>query len=168
MPIEPIGSKIRTPDKSIGETSKNILAEIKNQIPELTVEALGISEESIALLTSPSSETEIIEKINQTDLIVGDWTITQSSNQKFNRVGETIQQSTAHKLLFPTTSQNLNWIGVLPQHTQNRVSDTVSAIRQYLEGEEIKQTKGPGLLNIFAGLIAFFILMSILGSIFSF
>jgi hypothetical protein len=145
-------------------------------VSALERENLGVSLVSLDLevieveLGESADRKDVITQLNQAGLIVGPWEIAiagGAGGAVTPEISQAVIDSPASKLLIPTPSEGWNWAGVDQWNTEAFVRQTVNAVKQILEGEEVKPTKPLGYGAIVGIIIGVLFLLIVLGLIVS-
>lgn len=141
-------------------------------VSALESENLGVSLVSLDLevieveLGESADRKDVITQLNQAGLIVGPWEIAIAGGTGgaiTPEISQAVIDSPAGKLLIPTPSEGWNWAGVDQWNTEAFVRQTVNAVKQILEGEEVKPTKPLGIGAIVGIIIGVLFLLIFLG-----
>ncbi len=139
--------RVAVVDVGDGQFGRAVVNGLKREAPELALEPI--------ILTQGHGDEETAARLAQAGLIVGPWMIAQM-----------VTDSPAPKLLVPTRSQGWEWAGVDRWSAEALVQQTVHAVKQIADGEEIGPTRPMGAGSIIAiGIGVIFLLLVILALI---
>ncbi|MFQ5942295.1 MAG: DUF5671 domain-containing protein [Anaerolineales bacterium] len=149
-------------DTEKNELPTSLIDRLDQDFPELAFEALVVSQTGLSERTS----ADIDAQLSGAQLIIAPWTMTISSFETGMDIMRTVGASSAQKLLLPIRSKGWEWAGVNPWTNNELVAQTVRAVRQIIEGEEVKPGRQLGGCAIAGIVIAFLIfVLVVLGSI---
>jgi hypothetical protein len=146
---------------------------IQSFIDRLKTEIPGVSTSTITLdRQGKDTEAEIekqdlLEKVNNARVIVGPWMMTVSGWGKGlvpHDLAQAILKSPARKILIPSRVVGWEWAGVEHWKNDSLIRQTVRAVRQAIEGEEVKLAKPLGagaIIGIVIGAILILTLLAI-------
>ena len=89
-------------------------------------------------------EEEITSQLNRAKIIIGPWMMAVSGwggGLVTNSIAQAVVRSPARKLLIPSKGEGWEWAGVEPLKQEAVVRQTVRAVSQILEGEEVRPAK---------------------------
>ncbi|MEK7327424.1 MAG: DUF3842 family protein, partial [Chloroflexota bacterium] len=114
-----------------------------------------------ALSQQPSA---ISNQLAGAGLIVGPWNIAVAGEAVSAEVAAAVAASPARKLLVPTRADGWEWAGVDRWSAEAIVRQTVRAVKQIVEGEEVKPARPLGagaIIGIIVGVFFLLILLAI-------
>jgi hypothetical protein len=151
-------------DDGDGSLAAALQARLAESYPGLDAAVIGLSPAAKKALGGKLTQAGILNRIKGSRLIIAPWsaTVPDGANAK---VAQAIAESGAHKLLIPQRHEAVDWVGLPALSDEDAVSQSVAALKQYLEGEEVVARRPLGCLAIFGiimlGLIALTVLSSL-------
>jgi len=136
----------------------------KSLFERLQKELPGLSPELIVLPLEKDAEAAALEKIRAAGLIVGPWQIAVAGGTVNAAVAQAVVDSPAHKLLVPAQAPGWDWAGVDAMDTESALMQTARAVKQFMEGEEIKPQRpmsAGSIIGMIVGILLLLILLAI-------
>jgi len=146
------------------DLNRTIIDRLKTELP-------GISISTVTLPPQEKPEEvkkvrhEQLEMLQKASIIVGPWMMAISGwNQDLvpNEIAQAVLNSPARKILLPARAEGWDWAGVEHWKEEWLVRQTIRAVGQVLEGEDIKPVKPLGIGAIIGIIIAAIIILSLL------
>ena len=133
-------------DKGDGSLGNQIIAQLSEKLPGITITPLVLSSEAAEGLDLEKKEQEQSPEkvILEAEVIIGPWTMVLGQGL----AEKSIVSSTARKLLIPIFEEGWEWVGVEDLKTENIVEQVVDAVKQMSMGEEVKAGRKMGTLAI--------------------
>jgi hypothetical protein len=143
---------------------QSFIDRLKTELPGALLSTITLDQEGRDTETEVEKQ-ELLEKINNARVIVGPWMMTVSGWGKGlvpHDIAQAILISTARKILVPLRADGWEWAGVEHWKNDMLIRQTVRAVRQALEGEEVKPAKPLGAGAIIGIVIAAILILSLL------
>jgi hypothetical protein len=110
---------------------KSLFERVQRELP-------GLTPELIPLPLEKETEAAALEKIRTAGLIVAPWPIIIASEAVRAQVAQAVVDSPARKILVPAQVEGWDWAGVDALDAESALTQTARAVKQFMEGEEIK------------------------------
>lgn len=146
--------KVLVVDAGENGLPKNLVEQLGQEFPDLSFDSLVVSGGEI-------TSAEITSQLSGAKLIIAPWTMTLGGSDVEMAISQVMQASTVQKLLLPIRSQGWEWAGVKHWTANDLVVQTVRAVRQILEGQEVKPGRQLGGCAIVGIIIALLVLLLI-------
>jgi hypothetical protein len=160
--------RVAVVDAGDGRFGCAALAGLQHELPGLTLDPIGLTQPAVeAMGMAPAisnQQSEICNRLASAGLIVGSWTIAVVGGAVTAEIAGAVVASPARKLLVPTRADGWEWAGVDRWNAEAIVRQTVRAVKQMAEGEEVKPVRPLGageIIGIIIGVIVLLILLAI-------
>jgi hypothetical protein len=113
---------------------QSLLERLQKEIP-------GLTPDRVSLPVDGESREAALAKLGAAGLIVGPWPMAVSGGaggQVSAEIAAAVASSPARKILIPTHFEGWDLAGVESPNTESALLQTVRAVKQFIEGEEIK------------------------------
>lgn len=128
-------------DTEQGEFGRDVAAELKRELPGLNVVSIGLTSAARERMSITPSEKSLAAQLVDAKLIVGPWLMAIPRGAITSEIVNAIQASSARKLLVPTPMEGWIWLGVDRPGHSTLVQQTVHAVKQIVEGQEVKSAR---------------------------
>jgi hypothetical protein len=141
---------------------RSVMEKLKLEEPELNLEFIALCAGGDGASTS-----SIPEKLRDAGLIIGPWSIAVDGGAGGivqSDVARAVVTSPARKILIPTQMAGWDWAGVDHWKDETLVQQTVQAVKQWVDGEEIKAVRPLGIgaiIGIIVGVLILLILVAV-------
>ena len=132
----------------------------------------GLNIDLIKIPVLPEDEKVTTKAISlqlaQAGLIIGPWTMTAAdglAGEDGGGIASAVIASPARKLLIPTRAKGWEWAGLDRLNNKSLVQDTVRAVKQMIEGEEVKVVRPMSAGAIVGIVIGVLFFLSILATV---
>ncbi|MCC7119690.1 MAG: hypothetical protein IT310_14290 [Anaerolineales bacterium] len=140
-------------EQNFGET---LLNRIKRDEPDLNFDLISLP------LENDEAKQASLTKINQAGLIVGSWTMAVEGGAIDGNIAQAVAQSPAQKILIPVFKKGWDWAGVDRWNTDALLQQTVRAVKQWIDGDEIKAARPMTFGGIVGTIVGILILLFLL------
>ncbi len=130
-------------DGQEGSQGCAIVNALKRELPTLQVDAV----DSVGM-EAKGEESAALGPLRSAAVILAPWTTAGAQSAIAPAITQAMAASSARKLLIPFAAKGWEWVGVEHGGDEALVQLAVRAVKQILEGEEIKPTRSPILLAI--------------------
>lgn len=131
-------------DKGDGQFGLAMKQALSAQFPHLNLTPIGLTQSAAEALEMTAKKKDIPKNIASADLIVGPWDISVDDGSA-SAITKAVISSPAVKVLAPLRTEGWKWAGVDAWNTEDLVEQTTKAVKQVLEGEEVKFARSLGL-----------------------
>jgi hypothetical protein len=154
--------KIRVALVNFGDErfGKSLLEQLQKEMP-------GLTPDLISLPVEGESREAAIAKLGEAGLIVGPWPIAVTGGAGglvSAEIAQAVGSSPARKILIPTHFEGWDWAGVESPNAESALLQTARAVKQFIEGEEIKPQRPMsvgGIIGMIIGVLLLLILLAI-------
>ncbi len=129
-------------DTEQGEFGRDVIAEIKRELQGVTILPIGLTSTARRAMGATVNEKNLSAQLANAQLIVGSWLMAAPSGAFTASFAETIRSSAARKLLVPTAAEGWDWSGVDLVSGNALARQTARAVKQIVEGQEVKSGRG--------------------------
>lgn len=140
--------KIAIVDAGDGQWGCAALNAFKREWPNLNVQPVGLTRAAAAAMGTSLDQAAMPAVLNSAGLIVGPWTIAAAAPDIAPEITHAITSSPAHKLLIPLWSQGWDWVGIERKSGEAWVGQAVRAVRQVMEGQEVRPARSAVVIAI--------------------
>lgn len=136
-----------------GRLGAGLVESLRRELPGLNVNIIG-----------PALNDAAANQLAEAGLIVGPWDMAVASGPVSPEFAQAIVASPARKLLIPARVAGWEWAGVDRWNVEAIIQQTVRAVNQILEGEEVKPARPLGagaIIGIIIGVPVLLILLAI-------
>jgi hypothetical protein len=143
---------------------RSFMDRLKKELPGISISTIDLTRDEVEAEVGSSSQDQV-EKIAKASIIVGPWMMAVSGwgkNLVPHEIAQAVVKSSARKILIPSRADGWEWAGVERWKEDSLVRQTVRAVGQVLEGEDIKLAKPLGAGAIIGIIIAAIVILSLL------
>jgi hypothetical protein len=143
---------------------RSFMNRLKKELPGISISTIDLTRDEVQAEVGSSSQDQV-EKIAKASIIVGPWMMAVSgwgNNLVPHEIAQAVVKSSARKILIPSRADGWEWAGVERWKEDSLVRQTVRAVGQVLEGEDIKLAKPLGAGAIIGIIIAAIVILSLL------
>ena len=115
-------------------------------------------------MSGATPEADVENRLKQAGLIVSPWTAMVQGVVAAANISQTILDSPAKKLLYPTRIGGYEWAGVDRWDSPVLIHQVVSAAMQILQGQEVKPSRPLGVGAIIGILLGGLLLLLLIGA----
>ncbi|MFQ5854247.1 MAG: DUF5671 domain-containing protein [Anaerolineae bacterium] len=159
--------RIAVVDVGEGLFGRAVLDELQRELPGLTLDPIGLTQSAAEAMGTDADHDAIAARLAGAELIAGPWVIAVAGGAGgavTAEIAEAVAASPARKLLVPVWAEGWEWAGVDRWNAEAIVRQTVGAVKQMVEGEEVKPARPPGagaIIAIIIGVLFLLILLAI-------
>jgi hypothetical protein len=153
-------------DTGEGRLGRATLDGLQRELPGLTLDPIGLTQEAAQVMGGTSEN--IPAKLAQAGLIVVPWNVALAGGGVSAEIARSVVASPARKLLIPVRAEGWEWAGVDRWNAEAIVRQTVRAVTQIVEGEEVKPARPLGVGSIIIIIIVVYFLSNLALSLLSF
>ncbi len=147
---ERLGSmSIAVVDAADGRWGSAAVNALKREWPALKVQPVGLSPAASGVMGIPWDQSALAAPLRSANVIVGSWTMAAANGQVSPEIAQVIAASPARKLNVPTWGEGWEWVGIERLDDEALVREAVRAVKQILEGEEVKPARSAILTAVF-------------------
>jgi hypothetical protein len=159
-------------DSGEGRFGRAVLDGLRRELPGLALHPVGLTQPAAATMGAPteSAPSALAAQLSEAGLIVGPWFIAVAGGAGgsiASEIASAVVASPARKLLAPLRDEGWEWAGVDHWNAEAVVRQTVHAVKQVVEGEEVSAARPAnvgGIIGlIFLALIVLWLLLALLG-----
>jgi hypothetical protein len=161
--------RVAVVDAGEGHFGRALLDRLRLELPGLRLVPVGLTETAAAAMGAPGA-APLAEQLAGVSVIAGPWTMVAShliGGAAASESAQTIAATPARKLLVPAPVAGWEWVGTEEGHLEGLVQQTVAAIRQIVEGEEVKGSRFNSAAIIVLSILGGLLLLCILTSLFT-
>jgi hypothetical protein len=157
--------KVAVVDSGNGSFGRAMLEGIRRDFPDLRLDPIGLTAE--ARQAMGEADGDIPDRLASAGLITGPWIITlpgEANGAVTPAIAEAVVKSPARKLLIPTPTESYEWVGLERVNAEANLQQALRAVKQMLEGEEVKPVRpltAGSIIGIIIGVIVLLILLAI-------
>lgn len=140
-------------DKTFGQS---LLKQLQRDEPDLNFETIFLPPEN------NEAKNAAIAKLNGAGMIVGPWFIAVEGGSVDSQIAKAVAQSPARKILIPVNKNGWDWAGVDRWNTEALIQQTARAVKQWIDGDEVKAVHPMTVGGIIATVIGVFLLLLLL------
>ena len=129
-------------DTDQGEFGRAVIAEVKRELPGINILPIGLTSTAREAMGGAANEKNLAAQLANAQLIVGLWLMAVPNGAVTASFADTIRSSSARKLLVQTTVEGLDWLGVDRASGAALARQTARAVKQIVEGQEVKSGRG--------------------------
>lgn len=152
-------------DDGDGTLAAALKTRLEDNYPGLDATLVGLSLAARKALGTKVQQAGILSRIKNSGLIITPWSAATSLEKAPPKTAQAIAESRAHKLFLPLRREGVDWVGLPALSPEDWITQTMAALKQYLEGEEVIAKRPLGCLAIFGLLVLALMVLSILGSL---
>jgi len=137
---------------------QSLLERLQKEIP-------GLTPDLVSLPVDGESREAALAKLGAAGLIVGPWPMAVSGGaggQVSAEIAGAVVSSPARKILVPTHFEGWDWAGVESPNDESALLQTARAVKQFIEGEEIKPQRpmsAGGVIGVIVGVLLLLIVL---------
>jgi hypothetical protein len=158
--------RVAVVDVGEGHFGRAALAGLRRELPGLTLDPIGLTPTAATAMGTDSTlsnqPSAIVNQLAEAGLIVGPWNIAVAGEAVSAEVAAAVVASPARKLLVPVRADGWEWAGVDRWNAEAIVRQTVRAVKQIVEGEEVKPARPLGVGAIIGIIVGVFFLLILL------
>lgn len=154
--------RVAVVDVGEGNFGRAALDGLRRELPGLTLDPIGLT--PTAATAMGGTQANVLGQLAAAGLIVGPWNIAVAGEAVTAEVAAAVAASPARKLLVPTRANGWEWAGVDRWNADAIVRQTVRAVKQIVEDEEVKPARPLGagaIIGIIVGVLFLLILLAI-------
>lgn len=129
-------------DVDQGEFGCDVIAEIKRELQGINILPIGLTGAAREAMGATASGKNLAAQLASAQLIVGSWRMAAPDGAVTASFADTVRSSPARKLLVPTASEGWDWSGVDFASGNAVARQTARAVKQIVEGQEVKSGRG--------------------------
>jgi hypothetical protein len=149
-------------DTGDGSLAQEVMDGLRHDLPGLVLEPIRLQAAGTGGLEPGDGQAALTAQLAQANLIVGPWNIILPGGSVSTEIACTIAGSPARKLLIPTRLEGWDWAGVDRWDTKGIIRQTLNAVKQILEGDEVEPSRPLGTGAIVGIIIGMFFLLILL------
>ncbi|MDE3088700.1 MAG: DUF3842 family protein [Chloroflexota bacterium] len=166
--VERLGSlSVAVVDGNEGRWGRATLNALKREWPGLKLQPIGLTPAAAKAMEATADQNGILAQLGSAGLIVGPWTIAAAGSPASPEIARAISASPARKLLIPFSAAGWDWVGVERLNEDAFARQAARAVKQVLEGDEIKPARSP-ILTVILAIIGACVSLMILSMLLSF
>ena len=146
-------------DDNLGQA---LIEKLRREFSGLNLAQVGFALENASVETNLPGQEEAVQALSQADLIIAPWSVMTSGGMLPSQLSAALAASPATKLLIPVRVAGWEWAGVEIWDDEALVRQAVQALRQWVEGEQIRVSKPLGLGALIAIVVGVLVLLSLL------
>lgn len=146
-------------DVEDGHFGRAILDGLRRELPSLTLKPIGLSPSAMAAMGVGGDQAAVTSRLAEANLIVGPWNMLVSGEAVTAEFARAVGTSPARKVLIPTRVDGWEWAGVDRWNTESIVQQTLRAVKQVAQGEDVKPARPLSVGAIIGIVIGIFILL---------
>ncbi len=158
--------RVTVVDVGDGSLASSLLAALRRELPDLDVQAFGLTPEASAAMGPGSEPAGLPGRLAESDLIVGPWSMAMEGGgggAVTAEVAQAVHQSPARKLLIPVREEGWVMAGVRSLETKDLVRQAVRSIAQAAAGSPVKAGRKLSKGAIVAIVVAVVIFLCLFG-----
>lgn len=139
---------------------QSVFEKLRQEEPDLNLELITLHAGE-----DGGSTQAVPEKIGAAGLIIGPWSIAVDGGEGGivrPEVARAVVASPARKILIPTQSDGWNWAGVDRWNNESLVQQTVHAVKQWVDGEDVKAVRPMSAGSVIGMIVGVLILLIVL------
>ncbi|MFQ5595502.1 MAG: DUF5671 domain-containing protein [Anaerolineae bacterium] len=156
--------RVAVVDMGEGRFGRAVLNELQRELPGLTPNPIGLTQPAAEAMGTDADQDTIATQLAGAELIVGPWAIAVASGAVTAEIAGAVVASPARKLLVPVRIEGWEWAGVDRWNAEAIVRQTVRAVEQIVEGEEVKPARPLGIGATIAIIISVLFLLILLAT----
>ena len=167
--------RVAVVDTGEGSFGRAVLDGLRREFPGIVLDPIGLTQtaaETMGMdITINDQQASIRKRLAEAGLIVGTWEMAVSGGgggSVTDDISGAVVASPARKLLIPLRAEGWDWAGVDWWDSEALVRQTVRAVKQIVEGEEIKPIRPLSAIAIIGTIIGVLFLLSLLFSVLNF
>jgi len=153
------GLRVSVLDSGDLSFGRALLAGLKRELPELEPELIDLN----APPADPAAPDPLPGQLAAANLLVAGWSATAGLDAAGSRVALAVAASPARKLLVPMPLAGWEWAGVDRWSAPALVAQTVRAVRQWVDGDDIRAVR-PMSAGSLLGLIVGVLVLLLIGT----
>lgn len=133
-------------DVGEGRLGRSVLDGLRRELPDLDLDPIGLTPSAAAAMGSGEPQT-FAARLAGAQLLIGPWfmAVAGAGNGAVTpEIAGAVTASPARKLAVPVLAEGWEWAGVERWNADSLVQQTVRAVRQMVEGEEIRPARPLG------------------------
>lgn len=150
-------------DAGEGEIGNAVAAELGRRLPGIALDTVLLPAGGEGV-SGATPEADVENRLKQAGLIVSPWTAMVQGVVAAAHISQTILDSPAKKLLYPTRIGGYEWAGVDRWDSPVLIRQVVSAAMQILQGQEVKPSRPLGVGAIIGILLGGLLLLLLIGA----
>ncbi len=158
------GMRIAVLDVGQGTFGRALLAQLRREWPGLNVMPIGLTAAAAEAMGADRAADSPHAQLHEAALIVGPWQIAvagAAGGAVSAELANAVVASAARKLLVPAHADGWDWVGADGGDESALVQQTARAIKQVIEGEEVRAARSSAV-NVVIGLFFAFMLLCVL------
>ncbi len=159
--------RVAVVDVGEGRFGRAVLDGLRRELPDLRLHPIGLTPSAAEAMGVSGSADSIANQLAGAGLIVGPWTIAMAgaaNGAVTAQIAAQVSASPARKLLVPARAEGWEWAGVDRWNAEALVQQTVRAVKQWAEGDEVKAVRPLGagaIIGIIIGVVFLLILLAL-------
>ena len=154
----PADLRVVVMDAGDGQLGRAVLDGLRRELPGLTLAPIGLTPSAADAMGASTSQDAIAAQLSGVGLIVGPWTMVMAGSP----VASAIAASPARKLFVPVQVEGCEWAGLEHWNAESLVRQTVHAVKQIVEGGQVKTERPMGAGTIAVIVVGVLVLLSCL------
>ncbi|MBI5879052.1 MAG: DUF3842 family protein [Chloroflexi bacterium] len=160
--------RVAVVDAGRGAFGQAVLAALHREFPSLALVPIGLTPEAAQAMGGDGIQA--VEHLTGANLIVGPWQIAvagAAGGAVTAAIAGAVSASAAHKLLVPVRADNWDWVGGESGNDQTLAHETARAVKQVLEGEDVKGRGASPWFMLIGGGIGICLLLQLVSALLS-
>jgi hypothetical protein len=136
-----VNLQVAVMDVGEGRFGQAVLEGLRRELPDLTLTPIGLTPSAAGAMGMTAEAPPSASQLAEVDLIVGPWMIAAADGGVPLEIVSAVAASPARKLLAPVQIGTWEWAGVDRWNMDALANQTVRAVRQIVEGEEVRAVR---------------------------
>jgi len=154
--------RVAVVDEGEGRFGRAVLEGLRREAPGLTLDPIGLTASAAEAMGATDDPLAISARLSAATLIVGPWNMAVSGGALTAEIARAVVASPARKLLVPVRAQGWEWAGVDRWNAEAMARHTIRAVKQMVEGEEVRPARPLGAGAIVGIVIGVLLLLIVL------
>jgi hypothetical protein len=162
--------RVAVVDMGEGHFGRALLDRLRLELPGLQLVPVGLTETAAAAMGAPVGGA-LAEQLAGASIIAGPWMMAAPDlvgGTAAQESARTIAAAPARKLLVPAPIAGWEWVGTEAGDVGGLVQQTVAAVRQIVEGEEVRSNRFSSAGVVVLAILGALFLLCVLTSLFNF
>jgi predicted nucleic acid-binding protein len=149
-------------DVGDGRFANAVIERLRRDFPVISLNSNILAKKAAETNETEEGEKTITKQLAEAGLIVGSWEMSVARSDVSQKVTEAVINSPARKLLVPFHTEGWDWAGVDRWDSEAIVNQTVIAVKQILDGEEVKAHRPMSISSVIGIIIGVLLLLILL------
>lgn len=156
--------RVAVVDVDDGRFGRAVLDGLRRELSGVTLTPIGLTPSAASAMGMTAEASSVTMQLAEAGLIVGPWRMVMTGDISPD-ITNAVVTSPARKLLVPTRADGWDWAGVDRWNMEALIQQTIRAVKQIVEGDDVKAIRPMGAGGIVGAIILVLVGLMVLVSI---